>query len=77
MNKPKFEKINIKDLILESINLYKPNYKYINFIFEDLSDSKNIVCDYSQINRVLINIIKNSIESIEEKNLQSSKNKEK
>ena len=73
MNKPKFEKINIKDLILESINLYKPNYKYINFIFEDLSDSKNIVCDYSQINRVLINIIKNSIESIEEKNLQSSK----
>ena len=73
MNKPKFEEINIKDLILESINLYKPNYKFIDFIFENFSDSKYIVCDYSQINRVLINIIKNSIESIEERNLQLSK----
>ena len=68
MSKPKFEKNNISELIKVSINLYKLNYKNTPIFFNNKSKNNIIICDYSQINRVLINIIKNSIESIEEKN---------
>ena len=72
MSKPKFEKNNISELIKVSINLYKLNYKKTPIFFNNKSKNNIIICDYSQINRVLINIIKNSIESIEEKKLNKN-----
>ena len=72
MSKPKFEQNNISELIKVSINLYKLNYKNIPIFFNNDSKNNIIICDYSQINRVLINIIKNSIESIEEKKLNKN-----
>ena len=72
MSKPKFEKNNISELIKVSINLYKLNYKKTPIFFNNKSKTNIIICDYSQINRVLINIIKNSIESIEEKKLNKN-----
>ncbi|MFL2879341.1 MAG: ATP-binding protein [Candidatus Pelagibacter sp.] len=67
MPKPIFKKVNLISLINENINLMNElnNSVQINF---DYGDKKAfIMCDTEQINRVFINLLKNSIESIEEK----------
>ena len=76
MPKPVFQKNNIVDLIKENIKLLKEldNSIQINLSF----NKKNIILnsDKEQLNRVFFNLIKNSIESIQqklEKNLNISK----
>ena len=67
MPKPILKKVNLISLINENINLMNElnNSVKINFNY---SDKKTfIMCDTEQINRVFINLLKNSIESIEEK----------
>jgi two-component system nitrogen regulation sensor histidine kinase NtrY len=58
---------NLKKLIEDSINLYKLSEKQIIFNLD--YKSKNVVFEFdlNQISRVLINVIKNSLESIHEK----------
>jgi two-component system nitrogen regulation sensor histidine kinase NtrY len=58
---------NLKKLIEDSINLYKLSEKQIIFNFDYKSTKEIFEFDLSQISRVLINIIKNSLESIHEK----------
>ncbi len=68
MPKPIFEKNDILEIIKNSVDTYKLNYEKINFVTNNLLKEGKIFCDKNQINRVLINLYKNSIESIEEKN---------
>ncbi len=67
MPKPKMKKISINEIINNVINLHKLSVDKIKFFFLH-NDSKNYIKgDEGQLNRVFINLIKNSIESIDEK----------
>ena len=68
MPDPIFEKINIIDVIENSINPYKSNYQNINFELHNGIPDPIIKCDSNQIYRLFTNMIKNSVESIMEKN---------
>jgi two-component system nitrogen regulation sensor histidine kinase NtrY len=61
------DKADFENLIEDSINLYKLSEKQIIFNFDYKSNTEVFEFDLSQISRVLINIIKNSLESIHEK----------
>lgn len=58
---------NLKKLIEDSINLYKLSEKQIIFNLDYKGNKEVFEFDLSQISRVIINIIKNSLESIHEK----------
>jgi two-component system nitrogen regulation sensor histidine kinase NtrY len=58
---------NLKKLIEDSINLYKLSEKQIIFNLDYKSKKEVFEFDLNQISRVLINVIKNSLESIHEK----------
>ena len=67
MPKPIFKKIDLNKLILRSLNLHELSEKDINFVISKGKKTNNINGDEEQLNRVFINLIKNSIESINEK----------
>jgi len=67
MPKPAFKKIEINKIILESVNLYKLSEKKIKLDFFEGKSDYFIKGDEKQLTRVFINLIKNSIESINEK----------
>ena len=67
MPKPIFEKNDILEIVNSSIETYQLNYEKIKFIFKNLLTNTEIYCDKGQINRALLNVYKNAIESIEEK----------
>ncbi len=67
MPKPIFRKNNLVDLINENIKLLKELDNSINITFNKNSDSILIESDKEQISRVFLNLIKNSIESINQK----------
>ncbi|MEY4147751.1 MAG: nitrogen regulation protein ntrY, partial [Pseudomonadota bacterium] len=58
---------NLKKLIEDNINLYNLSEKNVTFHLEYKSEKVFIKFDLDQISRVLVNIIKNSLESIHEK----------
>lgn len=58
---------NLKKLIEDNINLYNLSEKNVTFHLEYKSEKVFIGFDLDQISRVLVNIIKNSLESIHEK----------
>ncbi|MDC3099897.1 ATP-binding protein [Candidatus Pelagibacter sp.] len=66
MPKPILKKINLHKVINDTLNLMKINDNSITINFE-CSNKIFIMADYEQINRVFINLIKNSIESLNEK----------
>jgi len=68
MPKPSFENNNLTEIIKNSLDTYKLNYEKIKFIINNSILNSDIYCDKSQISRAMLNIYKNSIESIEEKN---------
>ena len=68
MPKPVFEKNNLTKIILDASETYRLNYEKIKFVINNTIKNGDIFCDKNQINRVMINIYKNSVESIEEKN---------
>ena len=72
MPKPLFKINNLTSIIKNNINLInKVDSKIkINFINNDKIEY-NLSCDLEQINRVVFNLIKNSIESIHEKQLKT------
>jgi len=70
MPKPVFKKINLSKLISRSLKLHESSDKKIDFTFSKES-SFMINGDEEQLNRVFINLIKNSIESIHEKRIKN------
>ena len=68
MPEPVLDKNNIIEIVNNSINPYKSNYSNIEFdVKSDLIDPITI-CDKNQIFRLFTNLIKNAVESINEKN---------
>ncbi len=68
MPKPLFRENNLVELINTNIDLLKKTDVSINFnLFFSDNDDLNFNCDYEQISRAIFNLIKNSIESIQEK----------
>jgi len=72
MPKPLFRENDLINLIKTNINLLQKIDATIKINLK-LNDIKNIklVCDYEQISRVIFNLLKNSIESIQEKSLKT------
>ena len=67
MPKPIMKKIALNQVITRSLNLLKLSEKNISFNFTGNNSDISMKGDEEQINRVFINLIKNSIESINEK----------
>ena len=72
MPKPVFKKINLNKLISRSINLHDLSETDIEFNLSKKNSSLEINGDEEQLNRVFINLIKNSIESINEKKIKNA-----
>ena len=72
MPKPIFRKINLHQLISRSITLHELSENNIKFNFSKKNSFIEINGDEEQLNRVFINLIKNSIESIYEKKLKNA-----
>ena len=72
MPKPIFKKNNLSNIISRSLSLLQLSESQIKF--EVINNNQNILikCDEEQIHRVLINLIKNSIESINEKKIKNA-----
>ena len=67
MPKPIFNKNKIVEIIKNNISLLREVDKSISIKFNCNKEDLLIKCDYDQISRVLFNLLKNSIESIQEK----------
>tara|TARA_Y100000591_G_scaffold141598_1_gene121629 strand:- start:221 stop:694 length:474 start_codon:yes stop_codon:yes gene_type:complete len=67
MPKPVFRENNLVNIIEENINLLKELDNSIDIIFNKNHDKILIESDKEQISRVFLNLIKNSIESINQK----------
>lgn len=67
MPSPVFKKINLHELILRSLSLNDLSEKNINFDIPNKKKSIIVMGDEEQLNRVFINLIKNSVEAIYEK----------
>ena len=71
MPKPIFKKNNIILNIEENVKLLKEIDKSITIEFKKNTDTIFLKSDTEQLNRVFLNLIKNSIESIQEKALKN------
>ena len=67
MPKPIFKKYNLIKIIQENIKLMNELDQTVKINLVCANDNLNIKCDSDQLNRVFINLFKNSIESINEK----------
>ncbi len=67
MPKPILRKVNINEIINTNLNLMKLSNNNIIFTFNSKNKDIYIKCDEEQLNRVFVNLFKNSIESIYEK----------
>ena len=72
MPKPIFKKNDLVNIIKENIKLLKVIDPSINIELLSRSDKIQFFCDGEQISRVFFNLIKNSIESIQEKAQKSA-----
>jgi two-component system nitrogen regulation sensor histidine kinase NtrY len=71
MPKPLFRNNNLVDLINNNIELLNKTDESINItLIFSKNVNLNFNCDYEQISRAIFNLIKNSIESIQEKALK-------
>ncbi len=74
MPKPLLKKNNLNILVNENINLINKLDKNIDIkLINHLSHDVKMNFDYEQFNRLFFNLIKNSVESIQEKALKASK----
>ena len=71
MPKPIFKIINFYSLLNENIHLMKELDNKLEINLKSKNSKINIMCDSEQINRVFVNLLKNSIESINEKKLKN------
>ena len=73
MPDPDFINTDIVDLIDKAILPYKTNYKQISITINSSLKNNVIRCDKNQIFRLFTNLVKNSVESIAEKNENKGK----
>ena len=74
MPKPLLKKNNLNQSINENINLINKLDKDVNIkLINHLSNDVKMYFDYEQFNRLFFNLIKNSLESIQEKALNANK----
>ena len=71
MPKPIFRKISLDQLVGRAISLNQLSEPHIKFYVSKNENSNFINGDEEQLNRVFINLIKNSIESIHEKRIKN------
>ena len=62
MPKPILKKINLNDIILRVVNLHELSTEKIQFVTSDFKTKRYIKGDEEQLNRVFLNLIKNSVE---------------
>ena len=73
MPSPILKKINISDVINRTITFYKMSDKNLNLTFKNISKEKYLINgDSEQLYRVFLNLIKNSLEAIDEKKQKNS-----
>jgi len=72
MPKPILKKIDLTKVVSRSLNLLKLSEKDISFELNNKNKNLFIKGDENQINRVFMNLIKNSIESINEKKRENA-----
>ncbi len=70
MPKPVLKKINLNKIISRSLSLHQFSDPSIALTFSKTTSSNYISADEEQFNRVFINLIKNSIDSINEKKIK-------
>jgi len=63
-----FELIKLNNLIETQINIQKISNNNVNFKFISNKKKIEILCDFDQISRLLMNVLKNSVESSTKKN---------
>jgi len=71
MPKPILKENDLINMIKDNINLLKQIDLSINIDFKYFEKKVLFFCDSEQLNRVFLNLIKNSIESIQEKSLKT------
>lgn len=71
MPKPIFKKINLAEIISQSVNLHELSEPDIEFTLLKNKSKIQVQADEEQLNRVFINLIKNSLESINEKKIKN------
>ena len=71
MPKPVLKKIDLNKVISRSVNLHELSETDIKFVFLKKNSPNYIFGDEEQFNRVFINLLKNSIESIHEKRIKN------
>ena len=71
MPKPIFKKIDLNKVVSRSIDLNEISEENINFSFTKKKSSYEILGDEEQLNRVFLNLIKNSVEAIHEKKIKN------
>ena len=67
MPKPMFKKLNLIAIISENISLMNQLDPSVKILFRYKNKQTFVMCDTEQLNRVFVNLLKNSIESINEK----------
>ena len=67
MPKPSLKVINLNQIISRAVDLHELSEPQIKFTFSKIKSSNKAKVDEEQLNRVFINLIKNSIESINDK----------
>ena len=72
MPKPMFKKMNLNNLVSRSISLHKLAETNIKISLSEANSIFEINGDEEQLNRVFINLIKNSIESINEEEIKNA-----
>ena len=67
MPKPVLKKIDISNIVFESLKFYELPESKIKFNFSKTKSNFQLKADEKQFNRVFVNLIKNSVESVKEK----------
>ena len=67
MPERKLRQVNLDDIIQNQVNIQKIANKNIEFKIKINKKKNTITCDFNQINRLFMNVLKNSIESISKK----------
>ena len=71
MPERKLRQVNLDDIIQNQVNIQKIANKNIEFKIQINKKKNTITCDFNQINRLFMNVLKNSIESISKKQKSS------
>jgi two-component system nitrogen regulation sensor histidine kinase NtrY len=67
MPKPVFRNENLQDIVGHAVFLFEVAHPEITFSVENGDDSFTFVCDRRQLGQAITNILKNAVESIEER----------